>query len=182
MFKMNVAKKKKAKSSSLFWRIVVSAIGAALILLAISNIALCFFGNSTNANVNKRRVGGADDNRPANQRYEWSVDYTFTDKEGKTHEGHTTRRGGDNSVTVERTVYYFPFAPFVNSLESEVRPNIGQLVYIALGVFLLLLMNSKKKKEKSRFKAVKNKNGEIDVPELNDYDDSVEEVFHDGNS
>lgn len=28
-----------------------------------------------------RRYGGADDNRPASQRYEWAIDYTFKDLE-----------------------------------------------------------------------------------------------------
>ena len=36
-----------------------------------------------------------------------------------------------------------------------------------------------KKKKATKFKATITKSGEIDVPELDDYDDSIEEVFQD---
>jgi len=112
-------KKEQSKISRAFWRIAISGVGVALILMAVSNLSLYFFGERTYAKVSARRVGGADDNYAATQRYEWSLDYTFKDRGGKTHNGHTTRRGSDMGVKAESTVYYFPFAPFVNSLKSE---------------------------------------------------------------
>jgi len=142
-----VRKKEQSKISKIFWRIVISAVGIALILIAVGSLLLFFFGESAAANVNTRRYGGADDNRSVNQRYEWSIDYTFEDKEGNMQSGHTTRRGSDISVNVDSRVYYFTFAPFISALESEAEPNIGQPLYIAIGIFLLFVLNGKKSKQ-----------------------------------
>ncbi|NLM80203.1 MAG: hypothetical protein GX172_03640 [Clostridiales bacterium] len=38
--------KNQNKPPKLFWRIVISAVGAALILIAVSNLALYFFGKT----------------------------------------------------------------------------------------------------------------------------------------
>ncbi len=170
-------KKKQSKNSKIFWRISISAVGVALILIAVFNILLFLFGESVSTKVNSRRFGGADDGKPFSQRYSWSLDYTFVDKEGIIHSGHTTRRGSDMSVKTDSRAYYFTFAPFINSLESEVNPNIGQVLFIGIGIFLIFVMNKKKKKVVSKFKVTMTQKGEKDVPELNDYDDSVEEVF-----
>jgi len=136
--------KKQSTFFKIFWKITISIIGIALILISIVNLLLFFFGESTTAHVTTRRVGGANNNYSANQRYEWSLDYTFEDKGGKTHSGHTTRRGNDMSAKVDGRVYYFPFASFISSLESEAKPNIGQPMLIAIGLFLLFVMNKKK--------------------------------------
>lgn len=171
---------KRKKSSNLFWRIFISAIGVALILIAIMDFSLFLFGEKTTANVTTRRLLGADPGKPSDIRYKWAVDYTFTDDEGKTYDGHTQKLGSDMSVKVEKSVYYFKKAPLINSLESEAKPNWGQLVYIGLGVFLLFAMNGKKKNKKPKHNAVKKPDGSLDVPDLEDYDDSVEEVYQEG--
>ncbi len=168
---MPVQMKNKCKLSKLFWRIVISAVGAALILIAVSNLALYFFGETVSVNVITRRVGGADDQYEPNHRYEWSVDYKFMDKSGVSHSGHTTRRGGDLPPKTDNRAYYFSFAPFINALESEVQPNIGQLLYILIGIFLLLVMNRKRNKVRP-VAIMRNTN------DFKDYDDSVEELFH----
>lgn len=155
----------------MFWQIVITLIGSALILIAVSNLTLYFLGESTAATVKTRRVGGSDDGRPVNERYKWAIDYTFYDKDGAEYIGHTSRRGSDFSVNIDRRVYYFSFAPFISAPESEARPNIGQLLFILIGIFLIFSMKPKKKKIRS-VSAVKN------VRELTDYDDSVEELFH----
>jgi len=129
-----------------FWRIVISSVGAALIVIAIVSIFLFFFGESTTADVNTRRVGGASHKRLASQRYEWSLDYDFKDKQGNTYNGHSTRCGSDISVKAENKVYYFAFAPFINTLESEAEPNAMQLLFIVIG--LLLIFQSIRKNEK----------------------------------
>lgn len=167
-------KKEQSKISKIFWRIAISVIGLALILLALVSISLYFFGESTTAKVTTRRYGGADNNYAASKRYEWSVDYTFRDKEGKKYSGHTTKRGSDMSAKVSNKVYYFASAPFINSLESEVEPNAGQPVLIALGTLLLVVMNKKKKKIRGKSKAVKKSKGKVNPNEFHDYDDSIE--------
>ncbi|MFO7611972.1 MAG: hypothetical protein R6W99_05715, partial [Clostridia bacterium] len=150
----------------------------ALILLALSGLLLFIFGSKAAANVSTRRIGGADDGRPYEQRYLWSIDYTFRDDDGVLREGHTQKRGSDMMVIADDTARYFEFAPFINMLESETEPGFGQLMYIGLGLLLILVMNGKRKKRKSPHKAIRKPDGSIDVPALDDYDDSVEEVYH----
>lgn len=146
-----MAKKKgNPKFSKIFWRIAISAVGAALITLAVVELLLFFFGETAAASVSTRRVGGADNGRPASQRYEWSLDYTFYDKNGITHSGHTTRRGSDLSVKTDSRVYYFRFAPFINALESEAEPNLSQPLFVVIGVFLIYAMNFTKNKQFGR--------------------------------
>lgn len=142
--------KRKSKLSETFWRISISAVGVALIAIAVVNLLLFFFGETAIANISTRRVGGADEGRPVSQRYEWSLDYTFSDKNGTTHSGHTTRRGSDISAKSDSRVYYFAFAPFVSTLESEAEPNLSQPLFVIIGVFLIYVMNIKKKRRNQR--------------------------------
>ncbi len=165
--------KTKTKTKNKFWRICISAVGAALILMGVINLLLFIFGTTAAVNVTTRRYGGADDGKPSNQRYEWYLDYTFTDDEGIVRQGHTTRRGSDTAVTIDKQVYYFAFAPFIHTLESDATPGFSQPLYIALGVLLIVVMNRKKKPVKR--KPIKS------PAELTDYDDSVEEQFHNDN-
>lgn len=142
-----------------------------MILIAVLNLALFFVGKSTAATVTTRRIGGANDGRPADQRYEWSIDYTYRDQNGVVRNGHTTSYGSDNGVKTDKTVYYFTFAPFISSMESEVVPNFGQLVMALIGAFLIAVMNKKQKKRHWR-----GKSNASNMPD--DYDDSIEELFH----
>jgi hypothetical protein len=140
--------------------------------MAVTRLALFFFGEKTSSvSITTRRYGGADDGRTPSQRYEWYVDYTFVDKNGDSHYGHPSRRGSDMSANVrDKSVYYFEFAPFFNALEKEAEPGVAQPLFIVLGVFLIWVMNKKQKKRGvARSK---------DPSELTDYDDSVEEAFH----
>lgn len=178
--------KNKSRSSDIFWRIIISLVGIALIFMAVVNLMLFFFGETAYANVVTRRVGGSNDNSLVEYRYEWSLDYTFTDKNGEQRSGHTTRRGSDMSVKIDNKVYYFLFAPAINSLESETKPNVSQLVLVGFGVLLIYVMNSKKSKSN---KGSKNKSKKKDSTnnynvineeiEIHDYDDSVEELISD---
>ena len=59
--------KKQSKASNQFWRIAISVVGLALIVLAVVNVSLFFWGESTSAKVTTRRLGGSDPGRPSNQ-------------------------------------------------------------------------------------------------------------------
>lgn len=170
-----MAKKKKAQKVSPVWRIVISLVGAALILIAASQFLLFLFGETTGVHVSTRRQGGANDGATSGQRYTWSLDYFFEDQNGVTHNGTTTRRGSDMSVNVDNKVYYFTFAPVINALESDAKPKMGQLIYCVLGVLLIYVMN---RKEKATGKKAPPTRKIIQPDDLTDYDDSVEEQFH----
>ena len=162
-----LAKQKNSTRADLFWRMAISVLGALLILLALQDFSLFFFGKTAAADVRTRRVGGERDGLGNDKRYSWSVDYTFP-AGGRTYEGHTTRLGSATSVAVSRTVYYYPFAPFLNSLEDTVRPNWGQPVTLAAGAFLLVVMNRRKKTKRTSVQSVRNLSDEADAVEILD--------------
>lgn len=168
---------KQQRLTGLLWRILVSVIGLALILMALVHLLLFLFGETAAADVALRRFGGADTGKPPSARYQWSLDYTFTDDSGEKHDGHATRRGSDSSVKSDVRVYYFTFAPFLNTLESEAEPNLGQGLLIGVGLFLLVVMNKKRKivvRKKGKFPP----DAALEGTKIDDYDDSVEDVFH----
>lgn len=130
------------------WRIGLSLLGIVLILLAICHVLLFFYGLQAYAQVSVRRQGGASDSWPADKRYSWSLDFSFTAANGKSYNGTTTRRGSDTAVLHENTVYYFSFAPSINALEQEAKPNAGQLVYVLAGLALLWGVNRKTNRQR----------------------------------
>lgn len=136
--------------SDLFWRFALSILGLVLILIAIARVTLFFAGEITMAEVNTRREGGAKTGRVSSQRYDYSVDYSFVTPNGVTYDGHTVRRGSDIGVTVEKKVYYFSFAPYINALEKEAEPGFSHLILFAAGAFLLFVMNKGWGNEKRR--------------------------------
>jgi hypothetical protein len=142
---MHAFMENKRKPPKLIWRIIISAVGAALIYIAVFNLALYFFGDTASISVTTRRIGGANDQYELNQRYEWSVDYTFMDKNGVLQRsGHTTQRGGDLPPRTDSRAYYFSFCSLYQcSGKRNAKPNVGQLLYIVIGIFLLWVMNRK---------------------------------------
>ena len=125
------------KQSSVFGTLLLTIMGILLIIIALMNIVLFIVGDSTIADVSTRRFGGSTDGYPSSSRYQWSVDYSFKASDGKIYDGTSTRRGSDTSVKVERKVYYLPSQPRINALSSEVRPNVGQIIMIAIGGLLI---------------------------------------------
>lgn len=148
-------KKKQSLKAAIFWRITISMVGIALILLALINFGLFIFGETTTASFTTRRYGGERVGAVSGKRYTWYVDYTFTAEDGKTYEGHMTRLGGAMSVTFNRTIYYFPFVPFLNTPEDTAKPNLGQLAMISAGAFCLVVMNPPSKKKEGNNSADK---------------------------
>ncbi|MDW7657764.1 MAG: zinc-ribbon domain-containing protein [Bacillota bacterium] len=165
----------KSKKSELFWRIAISLVGIALILMAISNLLLFVLGETATAAVMTRRYGGERPGAVNDKRYTWSVDYTFIAADGITYEGHLSKLGSATSVKTSKTIYYFTFAPFINTPEDTAEPNLGQLVLLAAGVFCLYVMN-RKPKVSARVKTPA-RAGRSSEPIITDYDDSVEEYY-----
>ena len=80
------------------------------------------------------------------------------------------------SVLTDDRAYYFAFAPFVSALENDAKPGFGQLLCAAAGLFLIIVMN-RRKKAAGRKKPATSMAAVLEG--LEDYDDSVEELFHD---
>ena len=144
-----MGKKNVNQAPTMFWRIAISAVGVALIVLAVGKLAIYLAGEKTHIyDVQTRRIGGSDGNQKPDARYQWDIHYAFTDLDGAVHSGFAKRRGGDMGVTVEKKLYYLPAAPFLHVLEKEGKPNLGQAVMLVLGGFLLYVMNRKKGRRK----------------------------------
>lgn len=158
----------KTKRKNIFWRIFISVIGIILILMAIGNLLLFLVGDTAVAKVSTRRYGGERQGAVNDKRYTWYIDYTFQAGNGRTYEGHLTKLGSATSVTVKRTIYYFPFAPFLNTTEDSAEPNLGQIAMIAAGIFCLVVMNRQSKTTKGL---------PVRQP-VTDYDDSIEKCFY----
>ncbi|MGI6326552.1 MAG: zinc-ribbon domain-containing protein [Saccharofermentanales bacterium] len=164
-----------ARRKNMVWRIIISAVGLILIIMALGNLLLFIWGSQAQASISPRRYGGERLGAVNDFRYTWYVDYTFTADNGRIYEGHLTKLGSATTVSVDNKVRYFSFAPFINTLEDTARPNLGQLAMLVVGVFCLVVMNSKQKKHQKQRKI--SGSGTPDLWSIVDYDDSIEELY-----
>ncbi|HPE96037.1 MAG TPA: hypothetical protein PLT66_08240 [Bacillota bacterium] len=165
--------KKTTGRPNTIWRIIITLVGVALILLAIRDIGLVAFGKKTTAtDVYTSRYSSVDSNESPDKQYKWGVSWTFR-VDGKEYSGSATVRGSATSVKHGNTVYYYPFAPQINSLYAKDSVGFGTAVLVIIGILLIVVINKKPKKN-TRFKGKTEKQVEA---EMTDYDDSVEEYF-----
>jgi len=139
----------KPKSSKLPTRIFITLLGFAFIVWGLSTIALGFIGNDRTAVITDIRREGGERNEVKRGRYTYNISYTFTLPNGKSVNGFTKTVGnaiylkadGKSKVAVK----YFSFFPYINALEQDTEPGFGQLILIAIGSFLIFVMNKRKK-------------------------------------
>ena len=167
--------KQAAKKRSALPRILLTIVGIILILFTLSDLSLFLFGKLTSADVSVRRFGGSDEPLGDNLRYQWSVDWEFW-VDGKEYQGHATQIGDPNGVDVSNEIRYFTFAPWINNLKSSTDPNPLHIIPLALGIFVILAMNKKPAKPSMSYKGKSEKQV---LDSMSDYDDSVEEYYHD---
>lgn len=128
-------------------RILITLLGIGLIFMGASQIMLGFAGQSTSAVITSiRREGGErTDVRPG--RYTYNISYAFTLPDGKEIDGFTKKIGDSVYLKADGTstirVRYFPAFPYVNALERDTGPGVGQLVLILAGGFLIYAVNRK---------------------------------------
>lgn len=159
----------QARAMGLVPRIVLAVIGLALVFMAITNFLLPLLGHSAVADVSARRVGGSTGNRNEIS-YQWSVSWTFN-VDGTPYEGHAMRRGSPFGVDISSTVLYLPFAPWINNLADVSKLSLLNLLTLGLGVILLTVaLRRTTNQHATRPHATPDT--------LSDYDDSVEEYFH----
>ncbi len=135
----------KARTGNAFARILISLIGAALIFWGVATAALGFIGERETAIITDiRREGGArKDAKPG--RYTYNIGYTFQLDDGKNINGVTKRIGDSIYLKADgkstASVRYLSFFPYINALEQDTGLGFGQLIYIAAGGFLIVVMN-----------------------------------------
>lgn len=140
----------KPKSKNYFSRILITLIGAAFILWGITTLILGFAGTKATALITDIRREGGERNEVKRGRYTYNVSYTFVLPDGKNVNGVSRYIGdavflkadGKSKVSVR----YFSFFPVINTLASDTKPGIGQLLFLGIGIFLIYIINKRPKK------------------------------------
>jgi len=146
----------KSGSYKFLPRIIISLLGAGFIIWGASTIALGILGQRTTAVITNVRREQGERNEAIRGRYTYIISYRFTLPEGKSVDGYTRKIG--NSVFLKadgksvRAVRYFRHLPFINALEEEARSPSGPLIIIAVGFFLIYIINKGKRTTRGRAK------------------------------
>jgi len=135
-------------------RFLISMIGVSFILYGLSTLLLGFVGERATAVITDIRREGGERNEVQRGRYTYNISYTFILPNGKTVNGVTKYIGdavylkadGKSKVSVR----YFSFFPALNALASDTKPGVGQLIFIAIGIFLIYIVNKRPKKVNRR--------------------------------
>ena len=131
-----------------FWRVFISFIGLVLILYPLFNISIGLVGQDTIGTITsyQRILGERDEVIP--NRYTYSLGYKFYVNEVEYHNSTTVINSPlfikpDGKSLIE--IRYIKEFPKFNTLKSDTYIDIGKLMMIILGVFLIYVMNPKKK-------------------------------------
>ena len=135
-------------------RILISLLGAAMILMGISGILLGFFGESAPGVITNIRREGGERADAVPGRYTYNISYTFTLPDGREIDGMTKRIGSAVYVKADGTsavrIRYFPFFPYLSAIEHDTGLRGEQLVLILAGSLLIYLMNRGTNKQRIR--------------------------------
>ncbi|MEA5025608.1 MAG: hypothetical protein VB109_22540 [Desulfitobacterium hafniense] len=129
-------------------RILLTLLGAALILWAAGSLSLALFGERATAAVTHiRREGGErTDGKPG--RYTYNISYTFTLPNGEIIDGSTKQIGDAVYLKADGTgriaVWYFKTMPYINAPEESSSLPLKQAILTAAGIFLIIQMNRKR--------------------------------------
>ncbi len=130
-------------------RILMTLLGAALILWSAGNLALGLFGERASATVTHIRREGGERAEAVPNRYTYNISYTFLLPDGREIHGVTKqirdavylKADGTGRITVR----YAQALPYLNAPEEDTRFGRRTLIVTAAGVFLIVQMNRKHK-------------------------------------
>lgn len=126
-------------------RVLISLLGLALIILAVVPLMLGIVGERAPGVITHVRREGGERPEAVAGRYTYAISYTFKLPDGTNIDGFTKKVSNGAFVKNPSTpvaVRYLKQLPFINVLESETEPRLGNLTLIALGSFLIWLINS----------------------------------------
>lgn len=135
----------EANSKKILPRLLISLLGVAFIVWGLTDIMLGLFGESTTAVITHIRREGGERNETIRGRYTYITSYSFTLPNGKNMSSSTRSIG--NSVFLKADgkskviVKYFSFFPLINAIEKDTKLGAGQLILIAIGGFLIFIIN-----------------------------------------
>lgn len=134
----------KLKGNNIFMRIFITFLGVAFILWGIGTLVLGVIGERDTAVITSIRRQGGERNDGKPGRYTYQMGYTFILPSGKKVDGSAIKIGSsiylkpNGKSTVQ--VRYLKGMPFINTLEESTKPSLGQLILVAVGTFLILVM------------------------------------------
>lgn len=133
-------------------RLLLTLLGAALILWAAADLALGLFGERATAAVTHIRREGGERAEAVPNRYTYSISYTFVLPDGKEIHGVTKKIGNAVYLKADGTgrmaVRYFRAIPYVNAPEKSPPFSLGQPIMAAAGIFLIVRMNQRQAEPK----------------------------------
>jgi hypothetical protein len=125
--------------------VLITLLGISFIVWGLTTLVLGFAGKSALAVVTNIRREGGERNETIRGRYTYITGYTFSLPDGKHIDGYSRSIG--NSVFLKADgkskvkVKYFSCFPYINALAKDTKPGLSQIVLVALGCFLIVIMN-----------------------------------------
>ena len=137
------------KKNGIAARILLSLLGVSMILYGIETMILGAVGVHATAVITSVRRQGGERNDALPGRYTYSIGYCFFLPDGTAVEGSATEIGGAAYLKADGTsttgARYLEFAPFIHALERDTNLTFGQLILIAVGIFLIAAINRQSK-------------------------------------
>lgn len=136
-------------------RILLTPLGLVLMAWGIVTPTLGLFGTETTGSVTDTRRLNYERNEPLRNRFNYSVNYRFSTRDGRVIDGTTNMLGSFSKVPALQKdhslqIRYFPVWPAINSPSIQARPNIEHLVVLIAGWLLAFGLWRRKKSRKSR--------------------------------
>lgn len=127
-------------------RILISIIGALLILYGISTVLLGITGQDCTAVITDVRREGGELPLEKSGKYMYNMSYTFELPNGEVFYGYAKKVSDGAYIkkpNTVATVKYFKSFPHFNALEEDTKFSVGKLILIASGLSLIIIVNRK---------------------------------------
>ncbi|MEL7649155.1 MAG: hypothetical protein AAGU76_13740 [Sedimentibacter sp.] len=127
-------------------RIIVSLIGASLIMYSVSTILLGIIGESSSAAITNVRREAGELNSSRSGYYMYNISYSFTLPNGETVEGYDRKFSDGAYVKKLGTIVivrYLEKFPQINAVEEDTQLNLGKMVLVSAGLCLIFIINKK---------------------------------------
>lgn len=127
-------------------RILISIIGALLILYGISTVLLGITGEKSMAVITDVRREGGELPLARPGMYMYNMSYTFELPNGDVFYGYSKQISDGVYIKKPNTVAhvkYFESFPQFNALEEDTKFSVGKLILVAAGLSLIIIVNRK---------------------------------------
>lgn len=125
------------------FKFLITIIGIMLIGMGVIYSTLGIIGEKTTGIITdvRREMGERNDSKPGN--YTYSIGYSFELPNGIIVFGSTKKISDGIYIKNPNTIVavrYLKSFPQINALQEDTELNIGKLILIALGIFIILIV------------------------------------------